>query len=69
MGGCKYSTQGRIIMANFIIASLLIGGFIGWTLFAFTFYKFMSARQNEIEILDHVIDEIKIIKEEIKQLK
>ena len=56
-------------MANFIIASLLIGGFIGWTLFAFTFYKFMSARQNEIEILDHITDEIKIIKEEIKQLK
>jgi hypothetical protein len=56
-------------MANFIIISLLIGGFIGWALFAFTLYKFTSARQNEIEILDHITDEIKIIKEEIKQLK
>jgi hypothetical protein len=56
-------------MANFIIVSLLIGGFIGWALFALTVYKFMSARQNEIEILDHITDEIKIIKEEIKQLK
>jgi hypothetical protein len=56
-------------MANFIIVSLLIGGFIGWSLFGLTLYKFISSRQNEIKILDHITDEIKIIKEEIKQLK
>ena len=62
-------TQGRTIMAHYIIIFLFVGGFIGWTLFAYTLHKFLTSRKFEIEMLDHIIEDLKIVKNEIEEIK
>jgi hypothetical protein len=57
------------IMEEKLLTVLFIGGFIGWTLFAFTFGKLYFDRKKEIEMIVHLQDELKIVQHEIKNLK
>jgi len=56
-------------MAHYIIIILFIGGFTGWMLFAFTLYRLLFTRKTEITMIDNIMEDIQVIKEEIKELK
>lgn len=51
-----------------IILILLIGGFIGWGLFVFTVRHICHSRQQEIKMIDSVVEELKSIRRDVKNL-
>ena len=62
--------MGEKIMAHkLILAFLITGGIIGWGLFAFTFIQLICNRQKEIQMIDEIREDLKIVRQEIKNLK
>jgi hypothetical protein len=57
-------------MAQYILlALLLVGGFLGWMLFAFTLIQTVCSRRKELDMIDEISVELKKIKQDIKELK
>ena len=57
-------------MAHKLILALLVtGGIIGWSLFAFTIAQLVCNRQREIKMIDEIQEDLKIVRQEIKNLK
>jgi hypothetical protein len=54
---------------NIIIGLLIVGGFWGWSLFAYSLMMTICSRKKELEMIDNISKELKKVKEEIKQLK
>jgi hypothetical protein len=54
---------------NLILVVLIAGGFIGWCLFAVTFGHIICSRHEEIKMINEIQTDLKIVKEEIKNLK
>jgi len=62
--------MGENIMAhNLILAFLIVGGFIGWSLFAVTLVQLYCNRQKEITMINEIKEDLKIVRQEIKNLK
>ena len=62
--------MGEKIMAhNLILAFLVVGGFIGWSLFAVTLAQLICSRQKEITMINEIQEDLKIVRQEIKKLK
>ena len=62
--------MGEKIMAhNLILAFLIVGGFIGWSLFAVTLAQLVCNRQKEIKIINEIREDLKIVRQEINKLK
>jgi hypothetical protein len=62
--------MGEIIMVNnLILAFLIVGGVIGWSLFGVTLAQLFCNRQQEIKMIDEIKEDLKIVKEEIEKLK
>jgi len=62
------NTYGRSIM-DYLITLLCIGGFIGWSLFGITILKLVCNRQAEIDMINKIREDLKIVREEINKLK
>lgn len=57
-------------MAHYLILAFLItGGIIGWGLFAFTLSQLICNRQKEIQMINEIQEDLKIVRHEIKNLK
>ena len=57
-------------MAQYILlALLLVGGFLGWMLFAFTLIQTVCSRRKELDMIDEISVELKKIKQDISELK
>jgi hypothetical protein len=57
-------------MANTILLIFLtLGGAVGWTLFAYTLAKSVSCRQKELLVIEEISEELKKVKEDLKELK
>jgi hypothetical protein len=54
---------------NLILAFLITGGIIGWGLFAFALAQLISNRQKEITMINEIQEDLKIVRQEIKNLK
>jgi len=54
---------------NLILAFLIVGGVIGWSLFGVTLAQLFCNRQQEIKMIDEIKEDLKIVKEEIEKLK
>ena len=54
---------------NLILAFLVVGGFIGWSLFAVTFAQLICNRHKEIKMINEIQEDLKIVRQEIKNLK
>ena len=52
-----------------ILAFLIVGGIIGWSLFAFTFAQLICSRQTEIKIINEIQEDLKIVRQEVDNLK
>ena len=62
--------MGEKIMAhNLILVLLITAGFIGWILFAVTLTQLICNRSKEIKIINEIQEDLKIVKQEIKNLK
>ena len=62
--------MGEKIMAHkLILAFLITGGIIGWGLFAFTLAQLISNREKEITMINGIQEDLKIVRQEIKNLK
>ena len=62
--------MGEKIMAHsLILAFLIVGGFIGWSLFAVTLAQLICNRQKEITMINEIQEDLKIVRDEIKNLK
>jgi hypothetical protein len=65
--------MGEIIMAldtnQIIIICLFLGGFTGWSLFAFSLIETHCSRQKELTMINEISEELKKVKEEIQELK
>jgi hypothetical protein len=57
------------MVQDLILVFLIVGGFIGWSLFAFTVVQLVCNRQKEIEIINEIKEQLKIVKQEVKNLK
>jgi hypothetical protein len=47
----------------------VIGGIIGWGLFAFTLLQLAVSKNREIKMIEEIKSELKIVKQEIIDLK
>jgi hypothetical protein len=57
-------------MANiFLLLFLVIGGVIGWSLFAYTLAQSLSCRKKELLVIEEISAELKKVKEDLKKLK
>ena len=56
-------------MAHYIILFLCVGGILGWGLFSFTLVQLICNRQQELTIINEIQEDLKIVKQEIKNLK
>lgn len=57
-------------MANiFLLLFLVIGGVIGWSLFAYTLAQSLLCRKKELLIIEEISAEFKKVKEDLKELK
>ena len=54
---------------DLILVFLIVGGIIGWGLFSFTFIQLICNRQKEIKIINEIQEDLKIVKQEVKNLK
>ena len=54
---------------NLITGFLIAGGFIGWSLFAFTLAQLYCNRHAEMKMIDEIKEDLKIVKQEVKNLK
>jgi len=54
---------------NLILAVLIAGGIIGWSLFAVTLAQLYCNRHAEIKMINEIQEDLKIVKEELKTLK
>jgi hypothetical protein len=54
---------------NLILAFLIVGGITGWILFAFTLIQLICNRSKEINIINEIQEDLKIVRHEIKNLK
>jgi hypothetical protein len=54
---------------NLILAFLIIGGIVGWILFAVTLIQLICNRSKEINIINEIQEDLKIVRQEIKNLK
>ena len=62
--------MGEKIMAHYLILAFLItGGIIGWGLFAFTLSQLICNRQKEIQMINEIQEDLKIVRQEVKSLK
>jgi hypothetical protein len=62
--------MGEKIMAhNIILAFLIVGGFIGWSLFAVTLAQLIYSRRAEIKMINEIQEDLKIVRDEINKLK
>ena len=62
--------MGENIMANNLILGFLIaGGVIGWSLFAITLAQLYCNRHTEIKMIKEIQEDLKIVKQEVKNLK
>jgi hypothetical protein len=52
-----------------LLSFLFVGGIIGWSLFAFTMVRLIKNRKNEITMICEIKEELKIVKQEINNLK
>jgi len=52
-----------------ITVLLLLGGFIGWTLYAVTVLHVIKYRKKEIEVINQIQQDIKIVRQEVSKLK
>jgi sensor domain CHASE-containing protein len=57
------------MVQNLILAFLIVGGFTGWSLFAIVLVQLFCNRQTEIKIINEIKEELKIVREEVKNLK
>jgi hypothetical protein len=54
---------------HLVLAFLIVGGIIGWGLFAFALMHLIRNRQKEITVINEIRADLKIVREEIKKLK
>jgi hypothetical protein len=54
---------------NLILAFLIVGGIVGWILFAVTLIQLICNRSKEINIINEIQEDLKIVRQEIKNLK
>ena len=54
---------------NLILAFLIVGSIIGWGLFVVTLAHLICNRQKEIIIINEIQEDLKIVRQEIKNLK
>ena len=52
-----------------LLVFLFAGGFIGWSLFAVTLAQLLCNRQAEIKMINEIQEDLKIVRQEIKNLK
>jgi hypothetical protein len=52
-----------------LLSFLVVGGVIGWCLFAYTVVQLIKHRKVEVVIIDEIKEELKIVKQEINDLK
>ena len=57
------------MVQNLILAFLITGGIVGWGLFSFTFIQLICNRQKEITMINEIQEDLKIVRQEIKNLK
>jgi hypothetical protein len=58
-----------IMSHSYIILILLIGGVTGWTGLGIMVYYIFNHNIKEIEMIKEIQNDLKIVKEEIKELK
>jgi hypothetical protein len=65
--------MGELIMAldtyHIIIICLFLGGLAGWSLFAFSLIETHCNRREELRMIVEISEELKKVKEEIRELK
>lgn len=54
---------------NLILVFLIVGGIIGWSLFAIALSRLIHTRQHEINMISDIKQDLVAIKTEIKSLK
>ena len=54
---------------NLILTFLIVGGITGWILFAFMLTQLLCNRSKEIKIINEIQEDLKIVRQEIKNLK
>ena len=54
---------------NLILVFLIVGGFVGWMLFAVTLTQLICNRSKEIKIINEIQEDLKIVRDEINKLK
>ena len=54
---------------NKIILLLFVGGFIGWTLFAFTLFHSVCSYRKQLAMVGEISSELKKVKEDLQELK
>ena len=54
---------------NLILVFLIVGGMVGWMLFAVTLTQLICNRSKEIKIINEIQEDLKIIRDEINKLK
>ena len=54
---------------NLILGFLIAGGVIGWSLFAVTLAQLYCNRRAEINMINEIKEDLKIVKQEVKNLK
>ena len=59
----------KIMDHNQIILILLIGGFIGWSVLGIVVYYVFIHTMKEMKMIREIQTDLKIVKEEIKELK
>lgn len=52
-----------------LLSFLFVGGVIGWSLFAYTVVQLIRNRNTEIEMIREIKEELKIVKQEVINLK
>ena len=52
-----------------LLVFLFVGGFIGWSLFAVTLAQLLCNRRAEIKMINEIQEDLKIVRQEIKNLK
>ena len=54
---------------NLILVFLIVGGMVGWMLFAVTLTQLICNRSKEIKIINEIQEDLKIVRDEINKLK
>ena len=54
---------------NLILAFLIVGGIVGWILFAVMLIQLICNRSKEIKIINEIQEDLKIVRDEINKLK